>query len=116
MEKKVEEKNETIDEDFMDDDGEDLVAASANFIDDDEGEGDWESQSDEDGSDDESESKSKKKKTEGEVDDVAGGELEGLKETAELYKSNIFKLEVSGLIYGVFIAGCINGGVRSMNC
>ncbi|KAI8149209.1 Nrap protein [Fennellomyces sp. T-0311] len=83
----------------MDDDGEDLMAASANYIDDDEEEGDWESQSDEDGSDDEDgEAKPKKKKTKDDVDGVAGGELEGLKETAELYKSNIFKLEIDELL------------------
>ncbi|CAO3585866.1 unnamed protein product [Absidia cylindrospora] len=33
--------------------------------------------------------------------DVAGGELEGLKETAELYKSNIFKLELDELLQEV---------------
>jgi U3 small nucleolar RNA-associated protein 22 len=57
----------------------------------------WESQSDEDEQDELKKFTMKKKaehSKESELD-VAGGELEGLKETAELYKSNIFKLEVS---------------------
>ncbi|KAI7853746.1 Nrap protein [Circinella umbellata] len=75
-------------------------------MDDDDEEGDWESQSDEDGSDEEEgeggESKTnKKRKTDNEVDNVTGGELEGLKETAELYKSNIFKLEIDELLQEV---------------
>jgi U3 small nucleolar RNA-associated protein 22 len=76
----------------MEDDGEDLVAASAGkagFSEEEEN-GDWES-----GSDDEGlptiDKKLSNKKTE---DDLISGELEGLKETAELFKSNIFKLEV----------------------
>ena len=86
----------TIDE--IEDDDQDLMTASANYMDDDDEGGDWESQSDEDGSDDDEEGgeskTNKKRKTENEEDNVTGGELEGLKETAELYKSNIFKLEV----------------------
>lgn len=34
------------------------------------------------------------KKTAPTQDDIIAGELEGLKETVELFKSNIFKLEV----------------------
>lgn len=54
--------------------------------------GDWES-----GSDDDDEKKLESttpKKTKATEDDIISGELEGLKETAELFKSNIFKLEV----------------------
>lgn len=61
----------------------------------------WESQSDEDEQDELKKFTMKKKaehSKESELD-VAGGELEGLKETAELYKSNIFKLEVSVALF-----------------
>lgn len=66
-----------------------MAAAQNSTFDDyeDDEEGDWEEQTDEDG-----------EMEEAQEDDLgreaAGGELEGLKETAELYKSNIFKLEV----------------------
>ncbi|KAI9277234.1 Nrap protein [Phascolomyces articulosus] len=99
---KVEEKKAANNE--IEDDDQDLMGASANYMDDyndDEEEGDdWEEQTDEDGSDDEEGgSKSKKQKTENDDEDaIAGGELEGLKETAELYKSNIFKLEIDELL------------------
>ncbi|KAI9488082.1 Nrap protein [Zychaea mexicana] len=101
----------TIDE--IEDDDQDLMAASANYIDDDDDDegddDDWEEQTDEDGSDSdedatgEGESKKKRNKTDHDDDAVAGGELEGLKETAELYKSNIFKLEIDELLQEVSV-------------
>jgi U3 small nucleolar RNA-associated protein 22 len=78
----------------MEDDGEDLVASSAGnagFSEEEEA-GDWESGSDDDEGLPTIDKKLSNKKTE---DDLISGELEGLKETAELFKSNIFKLEVN---------------------
>ncbi|KAG0170588.1 hypothetical protein DFQ28_001908 [Apophysomyces sp. BC1034] len=94
----VEEEN---DNDFIEDDDEDLMEASrtGKYGSDDEDNGDsWEEQSDEDaGSDNEGaisrDSRSKRGKKE-----EMGGELEGLKETTELYKSNMFKLEIDELL------------------
>ncbi|KAI8889507.1 Nrap protein [Backusella circina FSU 941] len=88
------------DDDMIEDDGEDLVAAStgnAGFSEEEEN-GDWESGSDDDDEDEGLPTIDKKlsnKKTE---DDIISGELEGLKETAELFKSNIFKLEIDELL------------------
>lgn len=56
--------------------------------------GDWESGSEDDENKPESTEIKKAKPTE---DDIIAGELEGLKETAELFKSNIFKLEVNNV-------------------
>ncbi|KAI9319103.1 Nrap protein [Dichotomocladium elegans] len=84
-----------------------MAAAQSGKYDSDEGAVDWESQSDEDGDSDQEDepmddSSSTKKKTDSaskeDNDDFAAGELEGLKETAELYKSNIFKLEIDELL------------------
>ncbi|KAI8343288.1 Nrap protein [Chlamydoabsidia padenii] len=64
----------------------------------------WESQSDEDEKEEELKKFTMRKKAEHSKEDdldVAGGELEGLKETAELYKSNIFKLELDELLQEV---------------
>ena len=92
------------DNDSISDDGQDLMAAAqrGEFDEDESEAGDWESQSDEDAMEEEpmdavSESATKKPSTD--ADDFVAGELEGLKETAELYKSNIFKLEVSYKIH-----------------
>ncbi|KAI9482662.1 MAG: Nrap protein [Benjaminiella poitrasii] len=64
-----------------------------------EEEGDWESNSDDDDDDDNYKLESTEvKKTKPTEDDIISGELEGLKETAELYKSNIFKLEIDELL------------------
>ncbi|KAI8079792.1 Nrap protein [Halteromyces radiatus] len=60
--------------------------------------GDWESQSDEDDDNDTKDITMRKKAEHVKDIDVAGGELEGLKETAELFKSNIFKLELDELL------------------
>lgn len=72
------------------DDDEDLMATAQNSTfddyEDDEA-GEWEEQTDEDGDMEDQETNDLDR-------EAAGGELEGLKETAELYKSNIFKLEV----------------------
>ncbi|KAI8973737.1 Nrap protein [Mycotypha africana] len=70
------------------------------FSDEDEA-GDWESGSDD--SDDDNDAtedlpSTEIKKTKPTEDDIISGELEGLKETAELYKSNIFKLEIEELL------------------
>lgn len=78
-----------------------MAAAQRGEFDEDDSEaGDWESQSDEDAMEEAmdtvSENAVKKSSTGG--DDFVAGELEGLKETAELYKSNIFKLEVSSMV------------------
>lgn len=84
---------------------------------DDENEMEWEEQSDEDGSaadsdnDDRSDGEENDDRFDGEGNNevnsgskhnkkeekeaVVAGELEGLKQTAELYKSNLFKLEVT---------------------
>ncbi|KAL0143283.1 Nrap protein [Mucor lusitanicus] len=59
--------------------------------------GDWESNSDDSDNEDKLES-TKIKTTKATEDDLISGELEGLKETAELYKSNIFKLEIDELL------------------
>jgi U3 small nucleolar RNA-associated protein 22 len=76
----------------LSDDGDDLVAGNTGFSEEEEG-GDWESGSDDE--DDEHKLESTKiKTTKATEDDIISGELEGLKETAELFKSNIFKLEV----------------------
>lgn len=76
----------------MSDDGDDLMAGNTGFSEEEEN-GAWESGSD----DDEEEHKPEStaiKTTKATEDDIISGELEGLKETAELFKSNIFKLEV----------------------
>lgn len=60
---------------------------------------DWESNSDDDNDNYEHKLESTTvKKTKPTDDDIISGELEGLKETAELFKSNIFKLEVKTAI------------------
>ncbi|KAL7323595.1 U3 snoRNP protein [Mucor circinelloides] len=59
--------------------------------------GDWESNSDDSDNEDKLES-TQIKTTKATEDDLISGELEGLKETAELYKSNIFKLEIDELL------------------
>ncbi|KAI8376051.1 Nrap protein [Radiomyces spectabilis] len=78
------------------------AAATGKYDSDENDDVEWESQDDEDNEDDDqdnndatgkSKSGGKKKKIE-----VAAGELEGLRETAELYKSNIFKLELDELL------------------
>lgn len=64
--------------------------------------GNWESGSDDDSDDEQKTESTAIKTTKATEDDIISGELEGLKETAELFKSNIFKLEVtwkSNLIY-----------------
>ncbi|RCI04195.1 hypothetical protein CU098_009525 [Rhizopus stolonifer] len=72
----------------------DQVAENAGFS---EEEAAWESNSDD--SDDEQKLESTQvKHTKPTEDDIISGELEGLKETAELYKSNIFKLEIEELL------------------
>lgn len=80
------------------DDAEDLMEAAqtgkydfGGDDDDDDEEGDWESQSDEDM---ESDPEQVNKLSASNATDAAGGELEGLKETYDLFKSNIFKLQV----------------------
>ncbi|KAG2229799.1 Nrap protein [Thamnidium elegans] len=77
----------------MSDDGDDLMAGNTGFSE--EENGDWESGSDDDENKPESTEIKKAKPTE---DDIIAGELEGLKETAELFKSNIFKLEIDELL------------------
>ena len=57
--------------------------------------GDWESNSDDSDNEDSKLESTKVKHTKPTEDDIISGELEELKETAELYKSNIFKLEVT---------------------
>ncbi|KAI8645019.1 Nrap protein [Parasitella parasitica] len=64
--------------------------------------GDWEANSDDSDNEDVLES-TRIKKTKATEDDVIAGELEGLKETAELYKSNIFKLEIDELLAEVAV-------------
>lgn len=87
------------DNDSISDDGQDLMAAAqrGEFDEEDSEAGDWESQSDEDAMEEDTTDavSGNAKKSSTDADDFVAGELEGLKETAELYKSNIFKLEVS---------------------
>ncbi|ORX43485.1 Nrap protein [Hesseltinella vesiculosa] len=59
--------------------------------------GDWESQSDDDSQDGHVTMREKPKHQKDDMD-VQAGELEGLQETAALYKSNIFKLEIDELL------------------
>ncbi|CEP14637.1 hypothetical protein [Parasitella parasitica] len=68
----------------------------------DEENGGWEPNSDDSDNEDGLESTPIKKSKTTE-DDVIAGELEGLKETAELYKSNIFKLEIDELLAEVAV-------------
>ncbi|KAI7906247.1 Nrap protein [Cokeromyces recurvatus] len=68
-----------------------------------EEEGDWESNSDDDDDNDHELESTEIKKAKPTEDDVISGELEGLKETAELYKSNIFKLEIDELLTEIAI-------------
>lgn len=78
----------------MSDDGDDLMGGNTGFSE--EETGNWESGSDNDDSDAEPKTESTEiKTTKATEDDIISGELEGLKETAELFKSNIFKLEVN---------------------
>lgn len=81
----------------MSDDGDDLMNGNTGFSEEEEN-GDWESGSDSDNDDDKLES-TKIKTAKATEDDIISGELEGLKETAELFKSNIFKLEVCLFIH-----------------
>lgn len=67
--------------------------------------GDWESDSDNNSDDEDKLESTQIKTTKATEDDVISGELEGLKETAELYKSNIFKLEVN--VYKTIIPGTL---------
>lgn len=86
------------------DEEENAYAGNTGFSEEEEN-GDWESNSD-DNSDDEDKLESTQiKTTKATEDDVISGELEGLKETAELYKSNIFKLEVN--VYKTIIPGTL---------
>lgn len=75
------------------DDEEDQPAELNTGFSEEEENGDWESGSDD--SDEEKLESTKIKTTKATEDDIISGELEGLKETAELFKSNIFKLEVT---------------------
>lgn len=77
----------------MSDDEDDLMAGNTGFSE--EENGDWESGSDDDSDAEHKPESTEIKKAKLTEDDIIAGELEGLKETAELYKSNIFKLEVN---------------------
>ncbi|KAG1467061.1 hypothetical protein G6F55_000072 [Rhizopus delemar] len=74
-------KTETIKDDYIDESGSD----------------DYEDEEDEEMEEKELES-TEIKKTAPTQDDIIAGELEGLKETVELFKSNIFKLEIEELM------------------
>lgn len=106
--KTVEKAVDVSDTDSIGDDGQDLMAAAqrGEFDEDESEAGEWESQSDEDAMEEEAmdvvSGNAVKKPSTG-ADDFVAGELEGLKETAELYKSNIFKLEVSSWFIGAVI-------------
>lgn len=78
----------------MSDDGDDLMAGNTGFSEEEEN-GDWESNSDDSDSEEHKLESTKIKTSKATEDDIISGELEGLKETAELFKSNIFKLEVN---------------------
>ncbi|KAI8379826.1 Nrap protein [Choanephora cucurbitarum] len=75
----------------------DAMVGGTGFSEEEEG-GDWESNSDDSDNEDSKLESTKVKHTKPTEDDIISGELEELKETAELYKSNIFKLEIDELL------------------
>ncbi|KAF7731786.1 hypothetical protein EC973_008301 [Apophysomyces ossiformis] len=94
--------NEESDEqsDYIGDDDEDLMEAArtgkygSDYEENDDG---WEEQSDED-ADSEEDANAEDSQSKSDDKEMMGGELEGLKETTELYKSNMFKLEIDELL------------------
>lgn len=84
---------ESFAEEEEEEENDNVYAGNTGFSEEEEN-GAWESDSEDDSGDEHKLASIQIKTSKATEDDVISGELEGLKETAELYKSNIFKLEV----------------------